>query len=305
MFGQLLVGRHDLAAINVTRTALGASHSLSAVARHQLVGRHKLAATDQPAPDTASLLYHLSGGTGNSDPDASLGGQISTTEFQFQTFVQSATIPGVNIVRVGNSGLGVGVLRYEERGTDYVFRWIPYGSDPTSGRTIAGSGEYGVLSANGVGTGYIVVDVDYPNLSAGVVETEIEIRNVIPNIFSDLGASQATGGYTSHRCLYVKNEHLSKTLTGLKIETFKDANTGSVVEVAADPAGAGDGISTGVATTPVDETTPPGFAFSNSVTLANIPPGQTAAFWLRRTIPAGWYKELNPDVHLLLVTGRF
>lgn len=305
MFSQLLVGRHDLSAVDVTRVALGASHGLSSVARHQLVGQHGLRAISQPAAGVAAMLFYLSGGASNSNPDMSLGGPISSTELSFQTYNQSASIPGVSIVRVGNSGLGVGTLRYEVFGDDYVFRWIPKGADEDSGLIISGDGTYGVLSANGIGTGFIVLDIDYSSLSPNTEEAKIDIQNVLPNIFSNVTSANASSGYISHRCLYIKNEHLSKTISGLEISTFKDGNTGSVVEIAADPIGAGDGVSTGVATTPAEETTHPGFSFSSNAQLVDIPPGQTAAFWLRRTIASGWYKDLNPDVHLLLVTGGF
>lgn len=304
MYGQLLAGRHALPAGNPTLAGFGGSSKLSAVATHLLIGNSHLESIS-PQADVSALGFYLSGGTSNPDPNLSIGGQISTTAFQFQTFDQKTSLPGVTIEQIGNSSIGVGVLSYEETDDGYIFKWIPPGSGSTAGRLVTGSGKYGILTANGVGTGYCVVTIAWDGLSAGLVETKVKVSNNIPNIFSSVDATQAESGYTSHRCVYVKNQHPDQTLTNLKLSSFREGNTGSVVEVAADTAGAGNGISTGIATTPASETADPALNFSSEATLPDLLPGQTSAFWMRRTIYQGWYKELNPDVHLLLLTGGF
>jgi len=305
MYGQLLAGWHSLVAANRTAVTLSASHSLAAVTRQMLVGSHRLSAIDQPQKDVSALGVYLSGGTTNTDKNASIGGQISTEPFAFQSFIQKTTLPGVSVLRIGNSGLGTGVLRYEQTGDDYVFKWVPRGSAETFGRIVTGDGKYGILTAHGIGTGYAVVDVTFASLSAGVVEAEIEVSNVVPNLFADSTVAQAETGYYAHRCVYIKNEHETNTLSNLQLIAFKSGNTGSVVEVAADGAGAGNGITTAVATTPPDETGPMALTFTDTATLPSLTPGQVTAVWVRRYIYSGWYKDLNPDVHLFLLTGGF
>ncbi len=124
-------------------------------------------------------------------------------------------------------------------------------------------------------------------------------------MFSNLTPAQAETGYTSHRCIYVKNEHTVRSFVNIVINTHRDTDTGSIITVAADTAGAGDGLTSGIATTPTSETADPALNFANSATLPNLAPGECAALWFRREIYSGWFKEVNPDVHLFLFEGAF
>lgn len=304
MYGQLLSGHHALAKANGALTVLGASHRLTAVAKHLLVGHHHLDAVDQARRDVSAMGLFLSGGTSNTDPNAALGDRISSTRMSFQSFVEPAgSVPGVTIKRIGNSSIGTGELQYERVGTDFLLRWVPSGSSATGGRLITGSGEFGILSADGVGTGFVVVGIDWDNVPTGVGQNEVIVQNILGNLFSEVTPAQAETGIVSYRCVYLKNLHLSVSMTNLKIATLKSGNTGSVVELGVDPAGVGDGITTGVATTPADETTDPGMSFGTEKALPTLAAGETVAIWMKRTIYEGWYKELVPDVHLMLLTG--
>ena len=306
MQGPAIVDTHSLAAAQRTDHVIFGTHRLAGVVRHVLFGTHVLSSADEPAKDVSAIGVYLSGGTSNTDPNSSLGGQISSEQFQFQSFIQKTTLPGVTIKRVGNSGLGTGVLQYQRWGDGYVFKWIPRGADSAFGRIVNGSGEFGVLTAGGIGNGHIVLDIDFSLLSgSGLEQSEVEVTSVVSNLFSDLKAAKASVGMVSYRCLFIKNERTSGTLSGLTLSTFKDGNTGSEILVGVDPAGVGNGVSTGVATTPADEETDPGMMFKETIDLPDITPGDCLAVWFRRNIPIGWYKNLSPDVHLLLLNGGF
>lgn len=304
MFAGLLVGRHDLPQGSTVTSAFGGTSSLPELPKSWFTGNSHLESIS-PNYDLAAAGFYLSGGTSNADPNLSIGGQISTTEFRFQTFNQLSPLAGVTIVRLGNSSIGTGVLSYEKVTDGYRFKWVPSGSSTLASRLIPGSGKYGILTSNGVANGYCVVDVDWYSLDPAGDSCEVIVENVTNNLFSALTPTQAATGYTSYRCIYIKNEHQTKTLKNLSLGLHRDTATGSLIALAPDFAGAGDGINTGIATTPIDETADPSLNFADNINLPDLLPGQCTAFWFRRTMYLGWFKELNPDVHLLLLEGSF
>lgn len=127
----------------------------------------------------------------------------------------------------------------------------------------------------------------------GIISSVAFVDAVDNNMFDDVSGAESAAGDVEYRCLYLKNNHA--TLTLQNAEFFISAETpsaDSIVDVGVDPAGVGDGSTTGVAATPADEDTAPAavsFAHhltGNRLSLGNIPPGDCIAIWFRRTISA-------------------
>lgn len=136
-----------------------------------------------------------------------------------------------------------------------------------------------------------------PNDSLGgkISNTEIVMSPDLNNLFDDVSAEQALTGSVEYRCLYIKNDNGSDNLTSGKV--WISANTpsaGTEIAIGLDPAGVGDGDTTGEATTIVNETTAPtGVTFSSPATegaslpVAAIPSQEGFALWVRRTVTGG------------------
>jgi len=112
------------------------------------------------------------------------------------------------------------------------------------------------------------------------------------NIFDNVTADEALAGDINYRCIYILN---SNTVDGLiSGKVWIESNTPSAdtnIAIGLDPAGVGDGSTTGVATTIADEdTAPSGVTFSSPATegAALAIPAMTAsqgiALWVRRTV---------------------
>src|SRR5690606_23496098 len=115
-----------------------------------------------------------------------------------------------------------------------------------------------------------------------------------------------------YRCVYVKNEHATSTLSSAKIfVSTQTPSTDTVVAVALDPAGVGDGSSSGVAelipdelTAPVNATfSPPNNTYETALVIGNLDPGECRAIWVRRTVSVGAAARPS-DNFILTVTGR-
>lgn len=109
-------------------------------------------------------------------------------------------------------------------------------------------------------------------------------------IFDDVAAGESAAGDIEYRCLYVHNAHATLTLTA------------PVVWIATNTPSPGTSIDVGVGTSAVnateqtvadENTAPSGVTFSAAasqgagVALGDIPPGQSRAYWIRRTVTAG------------------
>jgi hypothetical protein len=72
------------------------------------------------------IRYFYSGGAGNSNPQASLGGIISATRVLSQTASSPVNVTGVTIVSAANNAQGVGLLTWSS--ATNTLTWQP----PTS-----------------------------------------------------------------------------------------------------------------------------------------------------------------------------
>ncbi len=136
-----------------------------------------------------------------------------------------------------------------------------------------------------------------PSLSLGGVRssTEMDLVTLLNNLWDDVSGSEASAGDAEVRCVYIYNAHATLTLQNPVIWLSTDVvDTGHItIQLGLDPAGVGDGSTTGVATTVADEgTMPTGVTFSKptskatGLVLGDLGPGQCRAVWVKRTIAA-------------------
>lgn len=240
--------------------------------------------------NAANLEFYLSGGASNADPDLSLGDEISSTRIQSQSSSALAYITGVSIVYASGNPEGIGTLAFDQSAGS--FTWTPFGGSPGTPVVVTEDGLYAVFGNADVGM--VCLDVDFSSLPAGDESDAVDINNVHNTLYDDLSKSDSFNGHTDYRCYYVKNSHPT--------ESFLDAvifigtqPAASTVAFAADPAGVGDGVSTGVAGSIPNETTAPTITpntFSTANTLGAgfsigaLGPGECQAIWLRRVLPS-------------------
>lgn len=139
-----------------------------------------------------------------------------------------------------------------------------------------------------------------PNASLGGIRSSTQITsNTLDNLFDDVLISEATAGDIEYRCMYLKNDHATDTLTSVVI--WISANTPSAntdIAIGLDPAGITDGVSPAAAVpSPLDENNPPpGVSFVHSpdptsqataLAIGTMAAQTCQAVWVRRTVTAG------------------
>lgn len=134
-----------------------------------------------------------------------------------------------------------------------------------------------------------------PFSALGGVMSYAEVVNAIfGGVFDDVSTTEASAGDTEYRCLYVFNRHATDSLTAVVvwIET-QTTSPNTDLAIGLDPAGNGNGVTTGVAATIANESTAPaGVAFSapstsgTGLSIGTLGPGEGRAIWLRRIVSA-------------------
>lgn len=233
----------------------------------------------------------LSGGASNSDPNASIGGIMSSNAIGSQTAVyDSSSISGVTLLEgLGHATEGLGTLAFVTSAT--TLAWDPPGTG-VEGTPVDVSLDGTYIIAGSPDDEYIIVDVVAASLPGGDDSQAVDIANILNNLFDDVGALEAAIGDIEYRCFYVLNNAGSGDALNARVWiTQQPGNTPLMLDIGLDPAGVGDGSSTGVAATPSDEEDPPaGVSFSAPVTegtglmIGNLSPGDAQAVWVRRTV---------------------
>lgn len=122
-----------------------------------------------------------------------------------------------------------------------------------------------------------------------------EIGYLPENLFDDVTSGELSSGDTEYRCYYSRNSDDTDNLTGPRVYFFMNTpSPDTTFGMGLDPAGVGNGITTGVAVTIVNESTAPiGVVFSNPIDFASglvigdLTPGNGQAIWLRRVVTGG------------------
>lgn len=149
------------------------------------------------------------------------------------------------------------------------------------------------------------------NNSIGGIISSTQITSAAANnLFDDVSGDESAAGDIEYRCFYIHNNHGSLALQSAVVWLSQLTPAGdSEVDIGLDPAGNGDGSTTGVAATPANESTAPaGVTFSRptskgaGLSIGNLAAGAKRAIWIRRTITAG-AAAVNNDNCIVRVEG--
>lgn len=253
--------------------------------------------------NASNLQLRLSGGASNSNPMLSLGGAMSSTVMSSQNASALSVIAGVSISFCGGMTIaqnnairhivnaGVHTLELQ----DYTDGIYGPAVDVTAG---------GTFFLAGANRGSVAVVVSPGSLAAVNQVGYFTATNIKNNIFDDVAKIDALNGAVDYRCIYLYNSHATEAFLQVSIYGYgaagNPAAAGDLFWVGADPAGAGNGLSTGLATTIATElAVPTGVTFSSPVlasplVLGAIQPQEARAIWLRRNVPAALY-AVTPD----------
>lgn len=145
------------------------------------------------------------------------------------------------------------------------------------------------------------------NASIGGAMSSVEVVTAsLHNLFDAVSAAEASAGDTEYRCIYVKNNHGSLTLTAAKIWVQTNTPSGDTA-IAIALGGEGNG---GTAETPANENTAPAgetFSaptdYSGGLSLGNLAAGEFYPVWIRRTVTAS-AAAYSADSTVLRVQGE-
>lgn len=252
--------------------------------------------------NASNVTFRLSGGAGNSNVNASLGGVMSSTLMQSQS-TPVLTTSGLQLTYAGGMSVGVNnTFRHTYVTGVHYLEYKDY-LDGSYGPPV-------VLDANGTfylagaSHGVAVVNVVLASLPVTTVTENFQVTNIKNNLFDDVAKADALSGMNDYRCIYIHNSHATEDLLQVGIYGYgssgNPAAAGDKFYVGADPAGLGNGSTTGVATTISPETAvPSGVTFSSPevgspLLLGSIGPLQSRAIWLKRAVPAALY-AVTPD----------
>lgn len=237
----------------------------------------------------ADLEVRLSGGAANTDPNAALGGIISSERVLSQSSTGITNVTGVVINYACGNTLGGGTLAFTF--ATKLLKWTPQGGTIGTGVDITASGRY--VIADSTGNQQLMVTVTAGSLPGTDQSDTITIANIANETFDDIAKAESLYGDTEYRCVYVKNTHASES--ALQVTFWIGSNTTGAddLHIGEDPAGVGNGSTTGVATTIANESTAPtGVTFTQPVTqgtgivLGDLAFGECAALWIKRVVPA-------------------
>jgi hypothetical protein len=237
----------------------------------------------------AQHFFYLSGGAGNTDPNAALGGARSTAaggqlHYHQGTLTATQTSRQRFLGATGVSGVVAGDLVLFATGANAL--------------VVAE-----VLSYNS-GTGEFVLVEGTPALGTLGDTYRLHHEN---NLFDDVSASQCALGHVDHRCLYVRNESGAIITTGKLYFSGLDGG-GAGVELAADDTQDSTIPSIALETDAPDLSTfatgggsfnrPTGYADSMQPIPAgaNLSNNSHRGVWVRRTVTAGQRKRRKAAV---------
>jgi hypothetical protein len=131
----------------------------------------------------------------------------------------------------------------------------------------------------------------------------IRVSPMVDRLFNGITQQESFHGNTAYRCVYVLNTHDSDPFDSVSLYINGQPNGPDDLLVGLDPAGTGNGSSTGVAALIPSESTPPDPAVifsqpNSSETALNLGPleaGQARAVWLQRVVPGQILTSLSVD----------
>jgi len=127
----------------------------------------------------------------------------------------------------------------------------------------------------------------------GIRSGTLVVDAVNENLIDDVTRKEVLIGKTEYRCFYVYNS--STTIPVHNALFYIDLDpTSTTVNIGLDPAGSGDGTTSGIAQTiSTEDTAPTGVTFEDAgqfrvkIALPNLPPLESQAIWFRRIATVG------------------
>lgn len=232
----------------------------------------------------ADLEIRLSGGASNTDPDASLGGIMSSHRVLSQSTTALTNVTGVVIDYACGNALGAGTFAYTNTGT--TLEWTPNGGTIGTAIDVSTDGRY--VIADTTGDEQLHITVTAASLPGSDQSDSVTIANIANETYDDIAKADSWAGDTEHRCVYIKNTHATESAIDVTIWLESDASGADAIQMGADPAGVG-GVATTIAT---EDDIPSGVTFTSpasqgaGIVLGTLAAGEEAAFWLERTVPA-------------------
>lgn len=243
------------------------------------------------------IRFFYSGGAANSLASASLGGIKSSVRVASQTATPvAASITGVTVTSATNHTPGSGSLSYNP--STQFLAWVPPGSLYEYRTLLTANGAYTVGGSDGT----LTVDVVFASLPVIYKIDVYVIANAIEAVFPNVSAAMSLVGAIEYRCLYIKNHNASTTANSLALYISKQTTGPDSIYIGLDPAGVGNGSTTGVATTIVSgDVAPAGVTFTaplssdTGILIATVAPNQCFAFWEKRVVLPGslGYLDMN------------
>jgi hypothetical protein len=258
-----------------------------------------------PAINLAYLELRLSGGAANQNPAASLGGAVSSKRILSKTAVGAANITGIVLDDAPGSANGAGTLMFS--GANKTLQWMPNGGTAGDPVPIIEDGRYAVPG----GEGYLCVTATLSALPTSNQSDTLTVSPVMNALFDDISKLESYEGDTEYRCFYLYNAHPSEPFIGCKVYIGAQPVGADTLMLGVDPAGIGDGSSTGVAGMTANENTAPaGVNFSvpaaigSALSIGSLAAGKGQAIWQRRSIPGQTLTSVAADVsHLVFNVG--
>ena len=243
--------------------------------------------------DIDNIIILHTGGASNSDPDASLGGVVSSVAVATQTATGITNITGVVIASARGNAVGNGTLAYTSSGT--TITWAQAGGGAGTAVNIGTNGTYYVKDVDGIAT--LELTVTAASLPGTNQSDTIAVANVDDNFFDDIAGVEGFVGDTEYRVFALKNTAASAYLVSLWLASQPGGD--STLQI-----GLYTGGNNATAPTLADENTAPAggdVTFSAPSTQATglqvtLAAGDYRCFYIQRTIAAGEYAEVTNDV---------
>ncbi|MFM2007248.1 MAG: Vibrio phage [Pseudomonadota bacterium] len=246
----------------------------------------------------AYLELRLSGGAGNASPDACLGGVMSDQRICSHSVTGLRHITGVSVDDAPGCPNGPGTLSFSALSQSLV--WTPPHGVAGVPTQVLGNGRLAVPGS----AGFVFLTVDTAALPTVDQSDTVTVSSMADSVFDGITQQESFHGNTAYRCVYVLNTHDTDSFDSVSLYISAQPNGPDDLFVGLDPAGTGNGSSSGVAVAIPSESTPPDpaviFSQSNSIeTALNLGPlqaGQARAVWLQRVVPAGILTSLSVDI---------
>ena len=245
----------------------------------------------------AYLELRLSGGVANAEPEASLGGLMSSQRIFSKSVSAPRNITGITLDDAPGCANGPGMLLFSSSTQSFV--WIPSRGLAGVPTPVTGNGRLAVPGSSG----WLFLTVDKATLPDADQSDTLMVSPIQNALFDDISRTDSFAGATAYRCCYLYNAHDTDPIDSVSLTISAQPNGPDDLFVGLDPAGTGNGSSTGVAALIPSESTPPDpaaiFSQPSSVeTALNLGPlqaGQARAVWLQRVVPGQILTSLSVD----------